>query len=205
MLYSVNGNRAKTAKSIKRRCHHTDIQAMWWWIIHVPPFYDFCSFWSIAVNIMYKLVFTFIVIGCSSSSSIHICGPENSFKTKSMTVSNHLYMNQFVGDCRASAVSRNKYCIVLLSLAPPRLCTFSPLPAPHLLPNYTGRLGSFMRRAPRRRNANEQLSYTVLTEVAAGGAAGLSELIGPHCDRRIMRRSSRPSDSSLTTIINLAE
>ena len=31
----------------------TEIQAMWRWVI--SPFYHFCSFWSVAVNIVYKL------------------------------------------------------------------------------------------------------------------------------------------------------
>jgi len=43
-----------------------DIQAMWWCV--KLTFYDFCRFWSVAVNIMYKqqlFIFIRLYIGWS--------------------------------------------------------------------------------------------------------------------------------------------
>jgi len=40
--------------------HNIDIQAMLMWL--TLPFYDFCGFWSIAVNTVYKLQFFYIYI-----------------------------------------------------------------------------------------------------------------------------------------------
>jgi len=37
--------------------HNIDIQAMLVWL--ALPFYDFCGFWSVAVNTVYKLQFFF--------------------------------------------------------------------------------------------------------------------------------------------------
>jgi len=55
----INSDGSKTAKIIKRRyyppSHRLNINAMWFWI--TSPFYDFCCFWSIAVNIADKLLF----------------------------------------------------------------------------------------------------------------------------------------------------
>ena len=38
--------------------HNIDIQAMLVWL--TLPFYDFCGFWSVAVNTVYKLQFFYI-------------------------------------------------------------------------------------------------------------------------------------------------
>ena len=58
--HTVNGDGSKTAKIIKSIINHTniDIQAMLVWL--TLPFYDFCGFWYVAVNSMYKLQFFYI-------------------------------------------------------------------------------------------------------------------------------------------------
>jgi len=47
----------KPQKSLKGTVNHTnlDIPAMLVWLI--VPFYDFCGFWSVAINSVYKLQF----------------------------------------------------------------------------------------------------------------------------------------------------
>jgi len=52
----------KPQKSLKGYItqHHVDFQAMWRWVISY--FNDFCSFCSVAVNIMDKLQFLIFII-----------------------------------------------------------------------------------------------------------------------------------------------
>jgi len=61
---------------------------MWWWV--VSPFYDFCSFWSMAVNMIDKLQFLSFI----SYNTIKVpCTPESTF-TFSL-ISKHKYKNYF--------------------------------------------------------------------------------------------------------------
>ena len=52
-IHSVNGNWSKTAKIIKK-------MTMWCWAI--SPFYDFCCFWFVAINIGDKLLFLYLYL-----------------------------------------------------------------------------------------------------------------------------------------------
>jgi len=59
-IHTINADGSKTAKVIKGTINHTniDVEAMLVWSI--VPFYDFCGFWSVAVNSVHKLQFLHI-------------------------------------------------------------------------------------------------------------------------------------------------
>jgi len=62
-IYSVNGERSKTAKSEKGNinCNNIDIQVMLLWLI-LPFDDDFAVFQSVAINSVYKRqFFTFMI------------------------------------------------------------------------------------------------------------------------------------------------